>query len=174
MEVCLISSQRLIIGDPEQGVKTHSFINLFNNLAFVSQIEPKSLDTKNDEFWILAMPEELNQFERNKVWELVPRPSNTSIIGTNTSIIGTKWVFRNKIDENGNIIRNKARLVAQGYCQEEGIDYEETFAPVARLEAIRMLLAFAFLQKFYIISNGYEKCIIKWLYYGGSLCKTTS
>ena len=65
----------LIIGDPEQGVKTRSSINLFNNLAFVSQIEPKSLkDAENDEFWILAMQEELNQFERNKVWELVPTP----------------------------------------------------------------------------------------------------
>ena len=96
----------LIIGDPEQGVKTRFFINLFNNLAFVSQIEPKSLkDAENDdEFWILAMQEELNRFEGNKVWELVPRPSNISIIGT-------KWVFRNKIDENGNIIKNKARLV---------------------------------------------------------------
>ena len=80
----------------------------------------------------------------NKVWELVPRPSNISIIGT-------KWVFRNKIDENGNIIRNKARLVAQGYCQEEDIDYEETFAPVARLEAIRMLLAFVSYKKKFIL-----------------------
>ncbi|KAA0040801.1 retrovirus-related Pol polyprotein from transposon TNT 1-94 [Cucumis melo var. makuwa] len=81
------------------------------------------------------MQEELNQFERNKVWGLVPRPSNTSIIGT-------KWVLRNKLDENGNIIRNKTRPVAQGYCQDEGTDYEVTFALVARLEAIRMLLAF--------------------------------
>ena len=72
------------------------------------------------------MQEELNQFERNEVWELVPRPNDQSVIGT-------KWVYRNKMDENGIIIRNKARLVAQGYNQQEGIDYEETFAPVARL-----------------------------------------
>ena len=82
------------------------------------------------------MQEELGQFERNKVWTLVHRPINYLIIGT-------KWVFKNKMDELGNVVRNKARLVAQGYNQEEGIDFDETFAPVARLEAIRMLLACA-------------------------------
>nr|CAN71245.1 hypothetical protein VITISV_011091 [Vitis vinifera] len=85
--------------------------------------------------------EELNQFERSEVWELVPRPQNQSVIGT-------RWVFRNKMDENGIIIRNKARLVAQGFNQEEGTDYEETFTPVARLEAIRMVLAFACFKDF--------------------------
>ena len=84
----------------------------------------------------MAMQEELNQFERNQVWELVPKPEHQSIIGT-------KWVFRNKLDESGVVVRNKARLVAQGYNQEEEIDFDETFAPVARLESIRMLLAFA-------------------------------
>ena len=79
---------------------------------------------------VTAMQEELHQFERNKVWHLVPRPEDRTIIGT-------KWVFRNKLDECGTVTKNKARLVVQGYNQEEGIDYEETFAPVARMEAIR-------------------------------------
>jgi len=72
----------------------------------------------------MAMHEELNQFERNKVWTLIDRP-------TDHPIIGTKWVYRNKLDKQGNIIRNKARLVAKGYNQEEGIDFDETYAPVA-------------------------------------------
>ncbi|KAH9657659.1 CCHC-type domain-containing protein [Citrus sinensis] len=93
-------------------------------------------DAENDESWIMAIQEELNQFERNNVWELVPNPEHQSIIGT-------KWVFRNKMDESSVIVRNKARLVAQGYNQEEGIDFDETFAPVARLESIRMFLAYA-------------------------------
>ena len=67
---------------------------------------------------------------------------------SNQSVIGTRWVFRNKVDENDIIVRNKARLVTQGFNQEEGIDYEETFALVARLEAIRMLLAFACFKDF--------------------------
>ena len=82
------------------------------------------------------MQKELGQFKRNKVWTLVLRP-------TNHPIIGTKWVYRNKMDELGNVVRNKARLVAQRYNQEEGIDFNETFAPVTRIEAIRLLLAFA-------------------------------
>ena len=89
-----------------------------------------------DPDWILAMQEELNQFERNNVWKLVPKPK-----GKNP--IDTKWVFRNKMDENGIVVINKARLVAKGYCQQEGIDFDETFAPAARLEAIRIFLAYA-------------------------------
>jgi len=81
------------------------------------------------------MKDELSQFERNKVWNLVPNNQGKTIIGT-------RRVFRNKLDEDGKVVRNKARLVAQGYNQQEGIDYDETFAPVARLEAIRILLAY--------------------------------
>ena len=87
------------------------------------------------------MQEKLNQFEENKVQNLVPRPKNHSVIET-------KWVFRNKLNEDGIIIRNKEYLVAKGYDQEEGIDFDETFAPVARLEAIRILLSFACYMNF--------------------------
>ncbi|CAM8975443.1 unnamed protein product [Rhodiola kirilowii] len=82
------------------------------------------------------MQEELHQFERNEVWRLVPRPKDKNVIGT-------KWVFRNKMDDKGVVVRNKARLVVKGYNQQEGIDYDETFAPVARLEAIRLLIAYS-------------------------------
>ncbi|GJY51834.1 retrovirus-related pol polyprotein from transposon TNT 1-94 [Tanacetum coccineum] len=84
----------------------------------------------------MAMQEELNQFKTNDVWSLVPPPKNQTIIGT-------KWVFNNKLDENGVVSRNKARLVAKGYNQQEGINFDETYAPVARLESIRILLAYA-------------------------------
>jgi hypothetical protein len=80
------------------------------------------------------MQEELNNFKRNVVWSLVPRPKQ--------NIVGTKWVFRNKQDEHGVVTRNKARLVAKGYAQVAGLDFEETVSPVARLESIHILLAY--------------------------------
>ena len=86
--------------------------------------------------WIISMQEELNRFQRNDVWDLIPKPENKK------NIIGTKWVFKNKLNEQGEVIRKKARPVAQGYSQQEGIDYTETFALVARLEAIRLLLSY--------------------------------
>ena len=82
------------------------------------------------------MHDELLQFQRNDVWTLVLRPEGELIIDT-------KWISRNKIDEMGNVIHNKARLVAQRYSQMEGVDYDETFAPIARMESIKILLALA-------------------------------
>ena len=86
------------------------------------------------------MNEELDQIEKNKTWELVPRPKDKNAIGT-------KWVFQNKVNEDGEIIRNKARLLCKGYAQVEGIDFEESFAHVSKLEAIRMFLAIASYKK---------------------------
>ena len=82
------------------------------------------------------MHEELHQFVRNDVWELIPRPEGVNVIGT-------KQIFKNKFNENGTVVRNKSRLVAQGYSQVEGVDFDETFAPIARLESIQILLAIA-------------------------------
>ncbi|KAJ9555546.1 hypothetical protein OSB04_010160 [Centaurea solstitialis] len=127
-----------VLGNPSSGVKTRRQAgNVCLYVNFISENEPKEIDDAlRDPAWVSAMQEELAEFIRNNVWLLVPRPRKRTIIGS-------KWIFRNKLDEIGTIIRNKARLVAQGYRQEEGIDYDETFAPVARLEAIRLFLAFA-------------------------------
>ncbi|KAJ9560217.1 hypothetical protein OSB04_005377 [Centaurea solstitialis] len=127
-----------VLGNPSSGVKTRRQAgNICLYVNFISENEPKEIDDAlRDPAWVSAMQEELAEFIRNNVWLLVPRPRKRTIIGS-------KWIFRNKLDEIGTIIRNKARLVAQGYRQEEGIDYDETFAPVARLEAIRLFLAFA-------------------------------
>ncbi|GJR82198.1 putative ribonuclease H-like domain-containing protein, partial [Tanacetum coccineum] len=150
-----------ILGDPKSAVQTrskvnkssgaHAFVSYIqkqrrNNhkdfqhclfACFLSQIEPKKIsEALEDESWVDAMQEELLQFKIQKVWILVDLPHGKKAIGT-------KWVYRNKKDERGVVVRNKARLVAQGHRQEEGIDYDEVFAPVARIEAIRIFLAFA-------------------------------
>jgi hypothetical protein len=92
-------------------------------------------DALRDLDWVVAMQEELNNFTRNEVWHLVPRP--------NQNVVGTKWVFCNKQDEHGVVTRNKDRLVAKGYSQVEGLDFDETYAPIARLESIHILLAYS-------------------------------
>ncbi|CAL8097233.1 unnamed protein product [Prunus armeniaca] len=127
-----------VIGNINDKLRTRQQVcNEVTNLCYVSLIEPKSVtDALADDDWILAMQDELNQFERNDVWYLVPRPKDSNVIGT-------KWIFRNKTDEKGQIMRNKTRLVAQGYSQIEGLDFDETFAPVARLESVRLLLSIA-------------------------------
>ncbi|GJW48735.1 putative ribonuclease H-like domain-containing protein [Tanacetum coccineum] len=151
----------LILGDPTSAVQTRSKVNKSSEAhafvsyvqkqrrnnhkdfhhclfaCFLSQHEPKKIsEALEDESWVDAMQEELLQFEIQKVWILVDLPYGKKAIGT-------KWVYQNKKDERGVVVRNKARLVAQGHRQEEGIDYDEVFAPVARLEAIRIFLAFA-------------------------------
>jgi cobalamin biosynthesis protein CobT len=126
-----------ILDDIHKGVTTRSRVAHFcEHYSFVFSIESYRIeDALRDPDWVLAMQEELNNFTRNKVWHLVPRP--------NQNVIGTKWVFRNKQDEHGVVTRNKARLVAKGYSQVEGLDFDETYAPVARLESIHILLAYA-------------------------------
>ncbi|GJT82105.1 putative ribonuclease H-like domain-containing protein [Tanacetum coccineum] len=110
----------------------------------VTEHEPKKvIQALKDPSWIEAMQEELLQFKLQQVWTLVDLPYGKRAIGT-------KWVYRNKKDERGIVIRNKARLVAQGYTQEEGIDYDEVFALVARIEAIRLFLAYVSFKDFVV------------------------
>ncbi|GJV23710.1 retrovirus-related pol polyprotein from transposon TNT 1-94 [Tanacetum coccineum] len=126
-----------VIGNLNQRTLRSQAQNQSSFFCFISTIEPKNVnEALMDDSWIVAMQKELNQFIANDVWELIPQPRNMTIIGT-------KWVFRNKLDDNGIVSQNKARLVAQGYNQQEGIDYDETYALVARLESIRILLAYA-------------------------------
>ncbi|GJS83256.1 retrovirus-related pol polyprotein from transposon TNT 1-94 [Tanacetum coccineum] len=141
-----------IIGNPGAGMLTRAIDReLGAALAheclfvdFLSEEEPKKVsDALQHPGWVDAMQDKLNQFTRNKVWTLVPAPYGKTIIGS-------KWVFRNKRDETRIVIKNKARLVAQGCNQQEGIDYDETFAPVTRLKAIRIFLAFATYMNFIV------------------------
>nr|KAJ0218253.1 hypothetical protein LSAT_V11C300155830 [Lactuca sativa] len=135
-----------IIGNIHDGVRTRSSVlnNFCMYVNFVSMILPDKVHTTlQDADWIKAMQEELNEFKRHNVWTLVPRPSGKSITGT-------RWVYCNKVDKDGIITRNKARLVAQGFTQIESIDYGETFAPVARIEAIRLFLAYASYMNFIV------------------------
>ncbi|CAL2246732.1 unnamed protein product [Prunus armeniaca] len=139
----LTPSASVIIGPLNQGVRTgKQLAQEIRHVCYVSKEEPRNVkEALHHGEWFLAMQEELNQFVRNDVWYLVPRP-------VHTNVIGTKWIFKNKTDQQGNVVRNKARLVAQGYTQMEGIDFDETFAPVARLELVRLLLAIACHLKF--------------------------
>ena len=123
------------------------------------QVKPTKVEETQDEKWVEAMHVELLQFQRNHVWTLVPRPEGEHIIDT-------KWIFRNKIDEEGNVILNKVHLVAQGYSQMEGVDYDETFAPVARMKSIKILLALAFHLKF-----KFYQMVVKTAFLNGSLKK---
>nr|GEU43898.1 hypothetical protein [Tanacetum cinerariifolium] len=116
----------------------------FTNLESTVNIEPKKISQAlEDKSWVDAMQDELLQFKTQQVWILVDLPFGKKVIGT-------KWVYRNKKDERGVVVRNKPRLVAHGHRQEEGIDYDEVFAPVARIEAIGIFLAFASYMRFIV------------------------
>ncbi|GKE93236.1 putative ribonuclease H-like domain-containing protein, partial [Tanacetum coccineum] len=125
-----------VIGDVQSDVQTRRMIN---EQGFISAV----IQAFKNPSWIEAMQEELLQFKKQQVWTLVDLPYDKRAIGT-------KWVYINKKDERGILIRNKARLIAQGYTQEEGIDYDEVFALVARIEAIRLFLAYASFKYFVV------------------------
>ncbi|GJY50206.1 putative ribonuclease H-like domain-containing protein [Tanacetum coccineum] len=156
-----IQTRRMTKPTSEQGFfsdvyeqKTHDTLNTCLYACFLSQIEPTSIaKALTDSSWVEAMQEELLQFKLQHVWILVHLPSGTRAIGT-------KWVFRNKKDERGIVIRNKARLVVQGHRQEEGIDYEEVFAPVARIEAIRLFLAYASFMGFLVYQMDVKSALL--------------
>nr|GFA80567.1 retrovirus-related Pol polyprotein from transposon TNT 1-94 [Tanacetum cinerariifolium] len=114
-----------VIGNPSQSVRTRR------------QLESDA------EICMFALTEELHQFDRLDVWELVDRPLCTNVINL-------KWLWKNERDEENTVIRNKSRLVAKGYAQKEGVDFEEYFAPVARLEAVRLFIAYAAHKSFTI------------------------
>nr|GEV44384.1 hypothetical protein [Tanacetum cinerariifolium] len=128
-----------IIGDLSSATQTRSMTRVVKD-----QEEPKRVhQALKDLSWIEAMQEELLQFKMQKVWVLVDLPNGKRAICT-------KWVFKNKNDERGIVVRNKARLVAQRHTQEEGIDYEEVFTPVTRIKAIRLFLAYASFMRFMV------------------------
>ena len=120
-----------IIGDKLEGTMTRSKLK---GTCLLANFEPISIkDALENESWIEAINEEIEQIEKNKTWTLVPRPKDKNVIRT-------KWVFKNKLNEDGQVSRNKARLVCKGYSQEEGIDYGETFAPIERFKCVRCYL----------------------------------
>nr|GFC62285.1 retrovirus-related Pol polyprotein from transposon TNT 1-94 [Tanacetum cinerariifolium] len=103
----------------------------------VSTAEPKNIkEAMPDSAWIEAMQEGLHQFDRLQVWEIIDKPFGKTVMRP-------KWLWKNKKDEDQTVIHNKARIVAKSYAQEKGIDFEESFAPVARLEAVRIFAAYA-------------------------------
>src|SRR3954467_10462219 len=140
-----IAVDKILTGLGQGIVTRRQIMNFCAHFSFVSSVEPLRVEQAlEDADWLIAMQDELTSFTRNEVWSLVERPS-----GQDHNIIRTKWIFKNKQDEHGTIIRNKARLVAQGYSQVEDLDFYETFAPIALLESIRMFLAYAAFKGFH-------------------------
>nr|GFB38389.1 retrovirus-related Pol polyprotein from transposon TNT 1-94 [Tanacetum cinerariifolium] len=130
-----------VIGEPSRPVLTRNQLRSDGDMCMyaltVSTMVSKNVkEAMTDPAWIDSMQEELLQFKRLDIWVLVPVPDNISPLTL-------KWLFNNKYDEEQTVIRNKSRLVVRGYRQEKGIDFEESFAPIARMEAIQIFLAYA-------------------------------
>nr|GEZ38577.1 hypothetical protein [Tanacetum cinerariifolium] len=137
-----------VIGNPSHSIRTRRQLESDAEMCMLvltmSRTEPKNIkEAMTDSAWIESMQEELHQFDRLDVWELVDR-----LLCIN--VINLKWLWKNKHDEENTVIRNKSRLVAKGYAQKEGVDFEESFAPVARLEAVRLFIAYAAHKSFTI------------------------
>nr|GFC70400.1 putative reverse transcriptase, RNA-dependent DNA polymerase [Tanacetum cinerariifolium] len=129
-----------VIGEPSRPVLTRNQLrsngDMYIYALTVSTMESKNVkEAMTDPAWIESMQEELLQFKRMDVWVLVPIPDNISPLTL-------KWIFKNKHDKEQTVIRNKSRLVVRGYRQEEVLDFKESFAPVARMEAIKIFLAY--------------------------------
>nr|GFC05764.1 hypothetical protein [Tanacetum cinerariifolium] len=145
-------SIKQVIGEPSRPVLTRNHLRSGSDMCMyaltVSNMEPKNVkEVMTDPAWIESLQEELLQLKRLDVWLLVPAPNNITPLTL-------KWLFKNKHDEEKTVIRNKSHLVVRGYHQEEGIDFEESFAPVARMESIRIYLAFAAHELFTVFQMG--------------------
>ncbi|GJU35833.1 retrovirus-related pol polyprotein from transposon TNT 1-94, partial [Tanacetum coccineum] len=143
-----------VIGNPSQSVRTRRQLETDGEMCIfaltVSRSEPKNIkEAMADSAWIEAMQEELHQFDRLEVWELVDKQLCKNVINL-------MWLWKNKCDEENTIIRNKARLVAKGYAQKEGIDFEESFATVAQLEVVRLFIAYAAHKSFTVYQMDFK------------------
>lgn len=124
------------------------------NYILLSQMEPKTfLEPSKDEGWMRAMEKVLNQIEKNQTSKLVPRP-------VDRNVLETKWAFQSKLNEDAKVTRNKARMVYKCYLQIEGIDFEETFSLVSRIEAIRMFIAFATYKEFVVYQMDFKSILL--------------
>nr|GFC26444.1 retrovirus-related Pol polyprotein from transposon TNT 1-94 [Tanacetum cinerariifolium] len=137
-----------VIRNPLQSIRTRRQLESDAEMCMfaltMSRTEPKNIkEAMVDSAWIESMQEELHQFDRLDVWELVDRPLCINVFNL-------KWLWKNKHDEENTVIQNKSRLVAKAYAQKEGVDYEESFAPVARLEAVRLFITYAAHKSFTI------------------------
>nr|GFC22561.1 retrovirus-related Pol polyprotein from transposon TNT 1-94 [Tanacetum cinerariifolium] len=135
-----------VIRNPSQPVRTRRQLESNGEMCMfaltVCRTEPKNIkEAMADSAWIESMLEELHQFDRLDVWEIVDRPLCKNVINM-------KWLWKNKHDEENTVIRNKSCFVAKGYAQKEGVDFEESFAPVAQLEAVRLFIAYAAYKSF--------------------------